>query len=475
MPCRLLADCLNEVFEYLERDKTTLLSCLLVNHLWCEVSVRILWKNIWNFKYFVANEHQLKVESAILSTLISCLPNESKELLFKNEIFISTPTSKQPLFNYIAFCKVLSINEIVQIINNVLRSKQHFTSQDLKDKISLAAKEIIEMFMNQTSSLKKLIYDIDNVPYTGFPGTIDRLTDLSELRCNSSFHSEFFYQLSQICHNLQSLNIKFSNNGVSNGLRELISSQNNLKDLYLRAYDEYHDLVDIIPALTKHSNTLTKLVIYANGNLPLSFVSLFLNLQEIDFSLFHRTTYLENFRNLQYVTFPNLQTLNFYLGHPKPEFVKKFLEINGKNLKELYLYSDLSFSIAEFCPNLRKLFVLFSNHGGLVGLKTIFNTCQFLESIKIRCGGRHLSEKEVLETVAMHAPKNFYELRVSNFLPSKLFPKDLESFFISWQNRIPKKSLCLFITLAINEDYEENVKIIEKYKNLGTIRKFGNK
>ena len=68
--------CLNEVFENLEDDKVTLHSCLLVNRLWCEVSVRILWRKIWNY-----------------GTLISCLPNESKELLRKNEIFISTPSN----------------------------------------------------------------------------------------------------------------------------------------------------------------------------------------------------------------------------------------------------------------------------------------------------------------------------------------------------------------------------------------------
>ncbi len=38
MPCQLSADCLNENFEYLG-DKA-LRSCLLVNHLWCDVSVQ---------------------------------------------------------------------------------------------------------------------------------------------------------------------------------------------------------------------------------------------------------------------------------------------------------------------------------------------------------------------------------------------------------------------------------------------------
>src|SRR5918912_1172936 len=109
---RLLpADCLNEIVEYLE-DKITLHSCLLVNRLWCETSVRILWRDIWRFK------QPIQDASAILSTLMACLPNESKELLHKNEIFIATPTSKPLLFNYPAFCKVLSINKIGLIVNN---------------------------------------------------------------------------------------------------------------------------------------------------------------------------------------------------------------------------------------------------------------------------------------------------------------------------------------------------------------------
>src|SRR2546423_13813476 len=124
MPCPLPADCLNEVFENLVDDKITLHSCLLVSRLWCKISVRIFWRDVLCFKCFVT--------PAILSTLISCLPVESKELLHKNEIFISTPTSKPPLFDYAAFCKVLSVNKIGQIIHEVLRSDTSIVSQNLR-------------------------------------------------------------------------------------------------------------------------------------------------------------------------------------------------------------------------------------------------------------------------------------------------------------------------------------------------------
>src|SRR6266536_546836 len=78
---QLPADCLNEIFEYLEDVKFTLYSCILVNRLWCEVSVRILWRNVCNYNKRTYN------------TLISCLSNESKEIISKNGIIISTPTS----------------------------------------------------------------------------------------------------------------------------------------------------------------------------------------------------------------------------------------------------------------------------------------------------------------------------------------------------------------------------------------------
>jgi len=69
-------------------------------------------------------------------------------------------------------------------------------------------------------------------------------------------------------------------------------------------------------------------------------------------------------------------------------------------------------------------------------------------------------------------------MNIDGYTRSELFPEELESFFISWRDRIPQKSLSLIV---INDDFslynlyvnEENAKIIEKYKELGVIKKFG--
>ena len=70
--------------------------------------------------------------------------------------------------------------------------------------------------MNQVSSLNTLTYyfnrydlSIQNISFIYFPRARDCLTDLSELHFSTEVHSELFYELSQICHNLRSLTIIF--------------------------------------------------------------------------------------------------------------------------------------------------------------------------------------------------------------------------------------------------------------------------
>ncbi len=81
-------------------------------------------------------------------------------------------------------------------------------------------------------TLKRLEFHFDGsqvLPFT-YPEAMDCLKNLSELRCYSNICSEVFYQISQICHNLQSLNITMKY-VVSDGLADLISIQQSLKYL----------------------------------------------------------------------------------------------------------------------------------------------------------------------------------------------------------------------------------------------------
>lgn len=106
---QLPADCLNEIIEYLKDDKITLCSCLLVNRLWCETSVRTFWRDSGNYNI----RHY--------RTLIACLLNESKKIIYDKGIVISSPTLKLSIFKYETFCKILSISRVYKKLENFLK------------------------------------------------------------------------------------------------------------------------------------------------------------------------------------------------------------------------------------------------------------------------------------------------------------------------------------------------------------------
>jgi hypothetical protein len=361
MSIQLPVDCLNEIFEYLEDDEITLYSCLLVNRLYCEIAVEILWRDILDFQNGFEHSYKSHMSLSVISTLIACLPNESKDLLRKNGICIITPTKKPPLFNYPSFCKTISIYGIDRMIEYTLRSQQLITSGDLNHGKRLLLQELLKMFMNQISSLKSLDCStayIDDIEFIYLPEAKICLKHLAKLCCDSDSPPKFFHQLSQICHNIQSLTIDFADI-ISNGLADLISSQKNLKRITLISsyYDENDEIKAIIPSSTKFSLTLTELTLH-EYYIPLSFVALFKNLQKLFFSFKYNS--FDDFDQLQYVHFSQLKTLKFLYSHPKIEMLIKFLEINGKNLTEFYICkghnnNSLNLAIAKFCPNLKIL------------------------------------------------------------------------------------------------------------------------
>src|ERR1043165_5164617 len=86
MGSRLPADCLREIFEFLQDDTKSLHSFLLVNRLWCETTVPILWRDTKN--WLSNSKFNDKSTQILFTTLSSCLPENSKKLLSDNGIII---------------------------------------------------------------------------------------------------------------------------------------------------------------------------------------------------------------------------------------------------------------------------------------------------------------------------------------------------------------------------------------------------
>ncbi|PKC69786.1 hypothetical protein RhiirA1_533171 [Rhizophagus irregularis] len=473
MSSQLPTDCLNEIFEHLENDTITLHSCLLVNRLYCKIVVEILWRNVCNSNYF-----RPYISLSIISTLFNCLPKESKDLLHKNGICFITLIQKPPLFNYPSFCKAISISKINHMIENVLRSQQLITSRDLNHSELLISHEILKMFMNQISSLKSLEHSsgyANRIKFIYSPGAKICLPNLVELKCHANIYPEFFYQISQICHNIQSLTIRFIDTAViSDGLTDLISLQNNLKSLTLEYCNK--DIIRIItPSLAKSSLTITKLEINTY-NSPLSFISMFINLQELILSLGPAEDpedTVGRFDQLQYIEFPQLRILEFNCFSPKLEMVIKFLEINGKNLTKFnssYDCKTMNLAIAKFCPNLKSINITYKNDE-LEALKLILSNCQFLESIKVRIVNKSITSKNLFDILAKYSPKNFHKLIISLLPFYKL--EGLQEFLIKRKNCIPRKPLSLTINTDFREDiYYLDLKVIDIYSKMGVIKEF---
>ncbi|GBC06380.1 hypothetical protein RclHR1_00680024 [Rhizophagus clarus] len=413
-------------------------------------------------------------------------------------------TTKPPMFNYASFCKDLSINAVNDqirslLFNNyndnrsIIVSSSSSSKTFKKSDYILITKEIWKLFMNQIT-LKKFSFwrspwsHMNYINFTFYPGAKNYLKNLSELNCSSDtsdISSDFFYQLSKICHNIRSLMINFEKH-ISKGLSDLIIVQKNLK--YLSIIEPYMNCKDLTDLLSILPDTLIKLYLcYGEEHyIPLSFITKFTNLQELELSFNYNFTF-RDFKKLQHVTFPQLQILKFECLCPTYEELINFLKNNGKNLKEFCTVENnnsINLAIAKFCPNLKKLSAGFRSNE-LETLRMVFNSCQYLESIKImRCDDAFLYEIDALELIAKYSPKSVFELKLhySDKLKSELLPEILESFFIMWSNRVPQRLLSLIIVdFDLNrfdpnslDTKDENMAIIigRRYAELGVIRTF---
>jgi hypothetical protein len=123
---QIIEDLLPEIFENL--DNASLRSCLCVCRIWCEISVKFLWKKILNYE-----------------TLISCLPHESKSIV--SNVGILIPTSNTPLYNYASFCKTLLIDSLYNSIEKLL----NVNGKGSDENICTVSNEILKLIMNNAS------------------------------------------------------------------------------------------------------------------------------------------------------------------------------------------------------------------------------------------------------------------------------------------------------------------------------------
>src|SRR5438045_9187218 len=99
---KLNKDILFLIFEELQDDSKSLFSCLMVNKIWCETVIPVLWRNPWRYDIDYSSK------SYLFAIFISCLPNNTKEFLTSEGIQLLSASYQSLLFDYFSFCRIIN-------------------------------------------------------------------------------------------------------------------------------------------------------------------------------------------------------------------------------------------------------------------------------------------------------------------------------------------------------------------------------
>src|SRR5438045_109017 len=207
---KLNKDVLFLIFEELQDDSKSLFSCLMVNRIWCETVIPVLWRNPWRYGINYSNK------SYLFTIFISYLPNDIKEFLVSEGIQLPSASSQLLLFDYLSFCK--SIN--AKIMNRIISTG---TSSDYDQ--FLLQQEFYNILMRKCSELKYL--DMGSIKHQiiYFLEAKTRLDSPCELSCDTSTDVSYFYGLANVCKYIQKIIIINTNVKVNHGIAKLIEVQ----------------------------------------------------------------------------------------------------------------------------------------------------------------------------------------------------------------------------------------------------------
>jgi hypothetical protein len=288
MASKLSIDILSMIFEELEKEISTLYSCILVNREWCQIGIPILWKNPWkifneinwmncdkyedaeirykilfrNFLMLMTKEQKdflklngiefllenstMRLKKTVNIVNSNVLSNDnyqigkystSESLIIdrykttnvdsnNNNNNLSSSQTQKPLFNYASFCKIIDSGKINFMVYHSIKDNNLNHLSDYHE--YLVEQEILKLLINNTSKLKCLIICYKSHPIALYPNSYISLSQLSELHCNTSIESTVFYGLSQLCRNIEKLIIE-GYNDENEGLITFIKQQINLR------------------------------------------------------------------------------------------------------------------------------------------------------------------------------------------------------------------------------------------------------
>ncbi|GBC45424.2 hypothetical protein RhiirA1_454357 [Rhizophagus irregularis] len=456
-------DILYLIFEEIKNDKKTLHSCLLVNRTWCVTAAPLLWKNPW--KYVT-----IKSKILLFNVIISHLSKESRDILKNQGINnLITETYQRPLFNYIYFCKYLSLF----FLENEISSKNFE-----KSKMSIIRNEILKLFINGD---KKYIhisipdkFDCQLHHITGFEHCF---SELESFYCRGNIDQNVIEGLAKVCKSIKSLSVGINSNNF--GIFKLIEVQKNLNIVNLihrgrlkKRKESFNKSLE--ESLIKHANTIQYLRIEWK---PITrFLSYFVNLLNLEIYLPYN---IIDINQLENISLPNLKTLR--TRRVTPKVLANLIENTKGNLTEIsVLYSDrydnsemFIQAIYQNCPNLKYFHLsLINNSNSLISeFENLLISCQFLSGLVINVYDEYYNKfswDNLLLILAKSSPISLFKFKFFSSTIIKLFG-GMVLFFDNWKDRNP-----ILIRVGVDNyiQSEQMNEFINEYKMRGIVEKY---
>ncbi|GES75029.1 hypothetical protein GLOIN_2v1881853 [Rhizophagus clarus] len=231
------------IIKYFHSDYSTLHSCILVNRLWCNLAIPLLWEN--PFSISTENYDFIKIY------LNNYLNDDDLKTKFNEYKTIYNLSPSNTLFNYPRFLKYLNTFEIISCIKSWSRSLKHEKPKFIKLVYTTLFKIFIENEVNL--HLFKIEITVDYYDY---------FNDISEL----------ILQNTTFIYNIKNLNLRIGDNSlrhrnlssdehilIRNRILQIINLHQNFKEISF--YYDYYPLYQSLLNDYNYSNTLKSIIL----------------------------------------------------------------------------------------------------------------------------------------------------------------------------------------------------------------------
>ncbi|GBC07689.1 hypothetical protein RclHR1_07620007 [Rhizophagus clarus] len=507
MTIGLISDCLGEIFKCFPDDNNTLYQCMLVNRMWCESAVQVLWKDplamlikktdaLSLYDNNVETEKEEREQAlGFLRAFLNQLPEESRSLLIRNGIKLPKLDTKKSMFNYLEFINTFDIVRFSLAVSFWLFRGGKYSGKT-RFQCYLMEQEIYRVVVNKCPHITKirciedlLDMDTEQLPVFNFTYLItspnnNLFSNIREFECSAGFTTDqLFFVLSQLITNLDTLKIQSAPEYFDGyGLSEFIKTQQSLRCVEFICNDKDDDELiyeckEIGRALEKQAKSLTKLRIFGFQGVPFDTFRNCENLEEL--SLYFVDDMPHDIEEkLTSFKFRKLTKLYVKAASLDLGKISKFIRHNGGKLTDIKLEIEnivdneqsglILEAVANNCPNLIS-FQSSIDPANQSQLHSFCKRCKKLVSLRLNL----VEDKfdacdtyDILNILGEHAPRNIFyfilegdwellKCTLENFLKQRQSIAPFKVIYVGIIGRLKKSDDCdSFDVENFDSDYE---------------------